>query len=355
VILIDPAAIAIPNFATTPETANELLNRIKHFSKVCSANTQIRVFVSDDLEDQLGINAGYSQSIRDYLELMGLEFTFDAKDIANEIGVLQHQATRLGDWEHSFEFDAAGVSFAPELPEGMSPIALLEFTKQNLLLVSVSRERGQRLVLMSPFSDPTMLKFGVETQELVVRDRAGEHAYPTHSGFALAVDRLRSVVSLDIAHDLWACAASADELSVAIAIGALAMLKDGGEGPEVMPEQFSVGTGFLESIRRNQAAGAGSFANVVAETCFALAAGMFKGKDRICGKKTAEARASDGAEGRRTHVTKSAIGLRLMYWRAKSGIEFANVGPKNELYISPGVSDKTCLCCVYKLGKEFSA
>jgi hypothetical protein len=161
------------------------------------------------------------------------------------------------------------------------------------------------------------------------------------------------MISLELAYDLWASALNADDLTVSIAIGALALLKERGQFPGTVPFGFRIGSDFFDSIVRHQASGEQRYASLVAQICFALAANCFGGTDKPFGRLSAEVRDRDGAEGRRVHVTKAGVGLRLMYWRQGDKLEFANVGPKLELRISQGEDSSTCACRIESLYAAF--
>lgn len=352
-ILVDPAAIAIPNFATTMDEADELIDRLLHIAKICSTNTAIRVLVNDDIEGQLGEYFGNVETIKQYLIRMKLDSFYDPRDLATEIAALQHRATRFGDWEHTLEVQADEFSLSPDLDSGAWPPMLLEATRENLLLVSVARNLGHNLVLTSPFSQPHAIKYEVNGRGLIINEPKNIQELESHSGLAVAISRLGCLIDTETAIDLWRKSSDSKDLTVAISIGALAKLKECGQLSAKLPIRFSIGDEFYKSLSANQACGDGKFSSDAAETCFALVADVFAGHDAIFGAKTAEIRNRDDAEGRRVHLTKDAIGLRLMYWRLKEGIEFANVGPKKELYISRGNEENICYCSVEKLYTAF--
>ena len=97
---------------------------------------------------------------------------------------------------------------------------------------------------------------------------------------------------------------------------------------------LTVGSHFLESANKNQAGPASKYGHLVLETCARLAIGQPKGRvSNFTRAGGAVRRPSDGAIAKRTHLSKSHEALRLMFWETDDGLEFANVGPKNELEI----------------------
>lgn len=353
-ILVDPATIAIPNYATSGDEAETLILRMKHFAEVCAAETLIGFLVSDDLEIQLGINTAYPDVLRDFLETADLNGVYDTKDLLRNIEILQHRSMRISDWDNYFEVEAAKVDLTPEIGPGHSPMDLIPITKQNLLFVSIAKERGQQLVLTSPLSFPAAIDYRVIGESVKVMDAVDIIEIPEHSGRARAIAKISCIANTEFALDLWASASNAEEVSVSISLGALSLMKISGAFPGKNPRRFCVGGGFYDSLIGCQASGSGRFSKSVAQTCFELVADMFAGTDHIHGKKTAEIRLRDGAEGRRCHVTKKKSALRLMYWKLDDRIEFANLDNKMEVNIEHGTVAGACDCSVERVYAKFA-
>lgn len=336
-ILVDPASISIPNYATSAEEALELVNRLVHFSLVCSKCKQVMVLVSDFIEEELGLSGGGLSEIRDFLDLMNLSYIFDARDVFNGIRVLQHQSTRLSDWDGWFQVEAAIVQITPALPGGLEPSRLMDFTRANLLFVSLAGARGVRLYLTSSLVGAASAMYDLRAEELTVLDRNSLVEVALHEGPAFTISHFGDLVSGDHAYAVWAKANNERDLTVAIALGAMMTLKAAGLDYQAAGDFFLIGEDFLSSLQSNQALGSGRYSREVARICFELVAGVFAGTDKEFGAGSAIVRKRDGAVGRRVHVSKSGVALRLMYWRLSSGgVEFANVGPKHELLISLG-------------------
>jgi hypothetical protein len=109
---------------------------------------------------------------------------------------------------------------------------------------------------------------------------------------------------------------------------------------------FEIGSGFYESLVRNNAGPNGGFAASVREVCARLVLGSpkYEVRDFLIsrpgkkGKMRPLVRAGDTAH--RTHITKRHEALRLMLWTRSGGaLEFANIGPKSELRIDMGVPE----------------
>jgi hypothetical protein len=106
-----------------------------------------------------------------------------------------------------------------------------------------------------------------------------------------------------------------------------------GTGKRDAVRGFCVGEHFLESATRN---GFGARLSVV-DSCARILLGEPKNSVepfRVSEDATEQRTRIDGACALRTHLTKDGPGYRLMLWElTDKSIEFANVGPKNELVI----------------------
>ena len=103
--------------------------------------------------------------------------------------------------------------------------------------------------------------------------------------------------------------------------------------------QYRLGPRFVDSVRHWGFHNRHDWARLLIESCARLILGIPK---QLCepfrtdARPTARqvSRASDGAVGWRTHLTKHHEGFRLMFWKSPDGsIEFANIGDKDELVI----------------------
>ena len=102
-------------------------------------------------------------------------------------------------------------------------------------------------------------------------------------------------------------------------------------------EDFSLGSGFFESLIANQCAPKQKYAGTAFDAiCHALAGIGKYDLDPFWKDTTRKEQRSrkNGDLAWRTHITKGNPTLRLMYWKNESGeIELANVGKKNDLEI----------------------
>ena len=99
---------------------------------------------------------------------------------------------------------------------------------------------------------------------------------------------------------------------------------------------FDIGSSFYQSLIDNECAPGMKFGSVLFDTIVHLISGSPKSSLDVFTKTkdSDEPRMHGKLTAYRTHITKSGRGLRLMFWRADSGvIIFANVGNKSELEI----------------------
>lgn len=138
-------------------------------------------------------------------------------------------------------------------------------------------------------------------------------------------------------HQLFSCSVDDFNVKLSFYVGALKKVKSlGASLDDISLESFDLGPEFLDSLRKNQCAPGGPFAGVLVDTIADLLAERPKNPISIFRKSagSSEARTYGTLNAYRTHVTKSGIALRLMFWRGEDRtLILANVGPKSELVI----------------------
>lgn len=132
---------------------------------------------------------------------------------------------------------------------------------------------------------------------------------------------------------------SVDDFNIKLSfyVGALKKAKSlGASLDEISLDTFDLGSEFIKSLKKNQCGPGGQFSGVLVDTIADLLAGGSKSQISIFRKsaESSEARTHGTLSAYRTHVTKSGLALRLMFWRSEDGmLVLANVGPKHELVI----------------------
>jgi hypothetical protein len=143
-------------------------------------------------------------------------------------------------------------------------------------------------------------------------------------------------------------ATNPEQLHFALTVEAMEFLKaKGAAGEPVNVPTFKLGSRFFESASSYNATGmSGAHCDLLREACGRIIVDDPKypigtlDKPDSFGKMSPITRQRDSAVACRTHLQKSHEALRLMFWRLKDGtIEFANIGPKNELVIADGSTE----------------
>lgn len=144
------------------------------------------------------------------------------------------------------------------------------------------------------------------------------------------------IESLDQAA-IWDGASSDDAVRMSVEARIKKLISSGADAG--LASNFSIGSGFLESLHTWGANTRLDYAMVTIESCARVVLGIPKNpinefRESADGNAKQRTR-KDGALAFRTHLTKKGVGLRLMFWRHTDGtIEFANIGGKGELEIS---------------------
>lgn len=165
------------------------------------------------------------------------------------------------------------------------------------------------------------------------------HSAPPFSlsqSIPIAFSHEQLIESLDLAA-IWDGASSDDAVRLSIEACIKNLISSGVDADR--GSNFSIGSGFLESLHAWGANARHDYAIVTIESCARIILGIPKNpinefRESADGNAKQRTR-KDGALALRTHLTKKGVGLRLMFWRHTDGtIEFANIGGKGELEIS---------------------
>lgn len=335
-IIVDPATIAIPTFAGTEDEASDLIDRVIHFSKMLSSNLPIDIIIDDEIEVKLGICCASLSSVREYLEMMNLQYVYDAKDIMRHIAAIQHKAARMHTVHMPRIEGWSSIDIDPPLLDSLYPVNLVNETRRTVLLTSLVRSLGRVAYMSAAMPRDSHITFNVTSSGVNCFLDEVWQELEYHKGDADAVADVSALANRSTAQALWNASNTSREICAAVLLGAIAeSLESRGDLTEI--RRFSIGTKFLYSLNINQALHGGRFASEVARTCSEIVSTTFNGHCALFGKPgTRVARACDGGTAYRCHITKGALGLRMMYWDMGTHIEFANIGPKFELIIEEG-------------------
>lgn len=147
----------------------------------------------------------------------------------------------------------------------------------------------------------------------------------------------QKILKLDIS-ELYSHVKNKDNLHLVLFFRTLQAINEiGGDIQSIDLDSFVIGEHFFNSLYDCQCNPDAKFSDVFLETVSKLLAGNPKNEEspfRVGKEKTAKQKTKGDLLAYRTHITKSKEGLRLMYWKCKSGgIELANVGNKQDLEI----------------------
>lgn len=340
-IYIDTALLGFPNYGAEPEVAARLLERLEYFSILVSSATAIRLVIADNFEDLLYENelGPTEEGISGFLEFVGLSHVYNWQDLFRAHVGIADRATRA---RYACPVDVTALrSFetVPELPDDLGPVLLKSETERVLASVAASDLLEPTWHFGSSIEgdvgNRVQVKAEIAAFQSVTEPKPDPQPIISHE--VRLVTSARQFISEECSQLLWKTAKNAEDLHLSIALGALAVLNKGKAQAKLEDlHPFIIGSEFLPSLERNQSANNGRFSNLMRTVCCQIVARACEKKTKPFGLKTQVLRQTDQALGWRVHVTKDKEALRLMYWTSGDFLEFANVGPKQELIIQEG-------------------
>lgn len=336
-ILLDTAILAVPNYAISEGNAQDLLERVLHYSEVACAETLFRIVLSDTAENDLWGNdfgPGPDQ-IKAFLNSAGLGQVFSANDLLKAYNTIFGRAIRSSDVGGFHPSSLDYYEEAPLLSSSLEPAALIPFTQQLLTATAVLRTFDESWSMGCAFKGHGVRQIKVKA---VISEMDGPRAAeigPTPVG---AFGTAKTIATIeDFACEtevarLWGKASTLEEYFAAIQLGALSVRR--AYDPKARPAdilKFSFGKEFIPSLEAHDCSGGQKFGPLTLQRCTQIVADLGNVAAKDFGIRTA-----DGAVGKRVHLTGDHAALRLMYWKCSQLIEFANVGVKKALKIEPG-------------------
>jgi hypothetical protein len=339
-IFLDTALLAVPNYAIDDRTAQELIDRVIHFSELAGPDVPIDLVLSAEAENTLWANSlgpDYDQ-IEQFLELMNLSHIYSASDLLQRYHILLAQCLRGGS-EYAEVRGLKMFETIPDLPK-VAPASLLEESRRIFASASSSGQLGKLIRVGSAFFGLDADLFGVRAivDDIMGDEIAGLGATPIHLDAEIqTLNSISDLIDPGIADAIWRRATTAIDLHFAVTLGALSILRDAGETPAVARlKPFVIGTGFYDSLNEVECLGSGRFAAVARDLCSQIIAGKCNRSINPFSLKGQYIRDFDKAKAWRTHVTNSGVGLRLMHWQNDQYIEFANIDGKAAETITQG-------------------
>ncbi|MDR6190381.1 hypothetical protein QE372_002649 [Agrobacterium pusense] len=332
-IYLDTALLAVPNYAIDAESAQQLIDRVLHFSDVATLDTKfpLRLVVSSTAEETLwGSNcAPDKKEIADFLEIMDVLDFYTPRDLFRSYNSILDRASRSEEICSIEVKSVTDVTIEPEIPDHLSPHGLVGETHRVMSTVAALCARNEAWVVGSSLNAEGPSRHLVSATSL-------DDGMPVDvTGTVTSIANFRDLISTHQA--FWEQASSDEELYYAIALGALSLRKANGLNDELEGlKKFRLGPGFSTSLSTHQCCGSGQYSSATRVLLSQIVAQLCNRKIGHFGRPHQEIRSFDGARAYRVQLTKGQLALRLMYWEADGVIEFSNVGVKHELEILVG-------------------
>jgi hypothetical protein len=341
-IFVDPAVLAFVGLATGYEEVGAALGIISELSYL-SAKFDALIFVADpELELTLYESGAFPfhEKLVPVLSDTGWSEIYDPSTILALINGLIQRLRPISDFTTAQALVIESLSTVPNHAHLENQEGLRRGLSEGLAFLCSGIYEGSPWVgsaLMAASTQfPASTTLEVECDVALVEPEIG---IPPVDAFAHSASFLRVTCVLDVlsavsARDLWHHASSDVEIAIAVAARANQLRAAASLDPlSDIADRFVLGTHFRASLAEAQASRAGPYAMATLDTCARLCGGLPQPDDNpfytSAGSGVQRVRTSDGALARRVHVTKTGIGVRLMYWRLPSGIiEFSNAGPK---------------------------
>lgn len=342
-VCIDTALLAIPNYASDPDEAEQVILRLSRWADTVVRLGSDRIVRSELAEEELGALGFFPglKNVADLIEFNDLSEVYDAKTVWSSYNTILNRAGLLSDVVGHEVTRTSSVTIDPPVLNGCTPSTLKSISERLLSsLASSNRDlEPPNHFLASPFSGSGDLSISCNIDEVSGKIPEWIKSIPVFiDGKVHLLDKLEEILSTTGAVDLWARARTNSDLYFSILGRALEIstaTKPGIEWTEI--PTFVIGSEFCASLKRNGCYGDGPYSGIVLDACARAVVGLPKDPLNPFGKPDQVRRARDNAPALRTHLTGKGVGLRLMLWQHQSGkLELANVGPKHELEIEAG-------------------
>lgn len=358
VVVLDLALLAVPNSAADTREAEGIIERLIGWAGCLRGSSAVLLAqLSESAETLASLNCFPTYpNIEALLKMFRLDHVYSVDAVRRAINALLERAQPLLN-VLGCEVEAHSNCLTdPEIltayDEGLRPSAermLASVTGASLLLGRNARSLGFVALGILTTGHPS-LRVRCEIERVNTSLDSSRFFCPMSSfgevALAWSYDDLLTRLSPD---DVWNNAGENRDIHLAIGLEALRILRTTNQAAQLSSVPvFAIGSGFYESLVRNSAGPNGRFADAVRETCARLVLGSpkYEVTDFMAsrgGKKTKMQPLvrADGAAARRTHISKHHEALRLMFWKQpKALIELANIGPKSELQIESGVTER---------------
>ena len=342
-IAIEPSYIAFDqrDFQNGEELERRIL-LLTAARRLIAADTAISILTSEETDAEL-VRTNYypyHDRLKELLRHLGLGSTYSANDVRvivqEVIGRSESLEEYVGVKHALYDND---VNISPDCTQCFSDHRLLNMFVQVLGIISAGMGAnstvGSTLRLSCP---PARLYNCVQfAGTLLATEPEVGFQGEVLENVVLSDEYKSFIQSLD-GLTLWRSVDDSEGFVFALLAGAARKGAAGGffQNLSDIP-MFSVGSEFAVSLARNQAMRMGRFSKATYERALSVICGNGgTAMWRRGGSGRSQIARADGALAWRCHVTSRHEALRLMYWTVDGGVEFANVGVKNELVIAEG-------------------
>jgi hypothetical protein len=337
--VVDPGICAFLALSPSKDLFRQAIVTLKRLNQIIDVPSGIGFYSHDDLVSILGEQQLFPMqgAIDAAIAAHDLQEEFDAGQIRRLVNRIIEACDRISA-STPFGAIAAESAVTTPPPDHMGSLpAIREALIETLLWTALGIEHGEadaRVALNAGFA---------KTDTITVYAEACLIDPPWNGSTSLQINstipRIDGIEDLTASLDpslIWREAERGAELTFAITVAAYEVMRGLGtaETLDDVPD-FIVGPTFLASLRDHQALGNGKFSATTLDACARLLAGV--PKHELSHLRVSEnspnqlMRAHDNAGAWRTHVTVHYEGVRLMFWRHRSGmVEFANIGFKAE-------------------------
>jgi hypothetical protein len=266
----------------------------------------------------------------------GEEHIFDARDVAKLVNRIltrgeefEYENERIWDLENKLinpEFLGANRERCEQLNHVVETVAMFnEFEKSEIAVLHFCQ--------LNAFESVTI------SGTLVEAEPVPNCALPTDVSKTVAIYQdyrryLAEVTEAALLTDSVECAHMFHEALYCVMLSE--HYKKTGSVSQIRRDSFGIGRNFISSLRVNQCLPGDRYGSVCLASILAVLCADNTYEIKVFGinEQSKEPRTHGEFSAYRSHITKGAVGLRLMFWKRNDGfIELANVGPKQELKI----------------------
>lgn len=333
-VYLDPSILSVPNMGQSADEAVRLLKRIEELSVLISMRLPVKIISTYDIYEAVGASYPNVDLIDDFLQMHNID-NYSANDLFRAFTIIFEKIEYAVDdiYGEVLEGTILGgtidcENISDEVPDSFN---------RSLLTCSLRRFGGANSFLLMPFVSDLRGQHQIEC-EINASVKNGND-YSDRLNYECSISIINNISDLEdteIAVESWRNSETDNDLLCSIWFGARAAMKD--RGDKLFEPSFSLGTQFLSSLNANEASGIGRFSQITAKFCFTAVAGYQEQNFGVV--RFARPRNRDQAVPLRAQLNTGNPAKRIMAWKLlNSSLEFANVGPKNELAIEIGTEN----------------